>query len=194
MPRNFGFSRHEQLPRAFDLNAWSYGMDFVLVPVAVAALLWHAARGHGAATILVALMIGAGVWSLAEYWIHRLVFHGPTPLRPMHDMHHRLPKDWIGAASWTTFAGFGLVWLIASLCTADGGLASAFLGGFMGGYLIYCGLHVRMHHGRVDRFGRYVTFMYQHHVGHHRGGRGNFGVSSPIWDVVFNTYRKEIRS
>jgi sterol desaturase/sphingolipid hydroxylase (fatty acid hydroxylase superfamily) len=108
----------------------------------------------------------------------------------MHELHHRLPKDWIGAASWTTFAGFALVWSIAVYGLDDGALASAFLGGFMLGYLAYCAIHVRMHHGRVDRFSRYLAFMHRHHVGHHRGGRGNFGVSSPVWDVVFNSYQK----
>lgn len=51
-------------------------------------------------------------------------------------------------------------------------------------------IHVRFHHHDADaRLSRYVAFMNRHHAGHHRGGRGNFGVSSPIWDFVFGTYR-----
>lgn len=176
---------HEGLPRAFDLTKWSYFLDFALVPVVAGALAGYSDLTAGSA---IAFWIGAAVWTLAEYWIHRVVFHGKTRLQPMHDMHHRLPRDMIGAASWLTFAGFGLVWLIA--WGVVGSLAHAFTAGFMLGYLFYCGIHVRMHHGNRAAFGRYISFMFEHHAGHHRGGRGNFGVSSPIWDFVFSTYRK----
>jgi dihydroceramide fatty acyl 2-hydroxylase len=67
---------------------------------------------------------GVIAWSLAEYWIHRLVFHGPTSFEPMHQMHHALPKDMIGVASWGTL----------------------FTAGVMLGYLFYCAIHVRFHH------------------------------------------------
>jgi hypothetical protein len=66
---------------------------------------------HNEPTVLDrAVDAGAVFWSLAEYWIHRLVFHGETPLEPMHQMHHALPKDVIGAASWMTFSSFSGVW------------------------------------------------------------------------------------
>lgn len=170
--------RHEGLSPAFDLSRFSYFLDFALVPIAVSALVslmpWEVAS---------ALLFVAGfvVWTLAEYWIHRLLFHGHTPFEPMHQMHHRLPKDMIGISSWGTFAGFAVVWLLAG---------GAFTAGFMLGYLAYCAIHVRMHHGSRERFGRYVRFMFECHAGHHRGGKGNFGVSVPVWDFVFGTYRK----
>ncbi len=166
--------KHEGVWRAFDLSAWGYFLDFALVPLAVGLLLTD---GVDVGMVL----LGIAAWTLAEYWIHRIVFHGKTPFEPMHQMHHALPKDMIGVASYGTFAGFVIVWLIAgsSLCA-----------GFMLGYLTYCAIHVRMHHGDRSRFSRYVAFMFNHHAGHHRGGSGNFGVSSPIWDFVFQTYRK----
>lgn len=96
-------------------------------------------------------------------------------------MHHALPKDMIGVASWGTFAGFAIIWLL---------LGASFTAGFMLGYLTYCTIHVRMHHGNKAHFWRYVAFMHHHHAGHHRGGKGNYGVTSPVWDYIFNTYRK----
>ena len=171
--------RHQGLPRAFDLSRLSYFLDFALVPLAAAWLL--VTSPEPLARTLALAIAGVLVWTLAEYWIHRLVFHGRTPFEPMHQMHHRLPKDLIGVASWGTFAGFAFIWLVCG---------AAFTAGFMLGYLVYCAIHVRMHHGDPVRFGSYVAFMHRHHAGHHRGGRGNFGVSVPVWDFVFGSYRK----
>jgi dihydroceramide fatty acyl 2-hydroxylase len=189
--RNFGVPpRHEGLSPAFDLSRWSYFLDFALVPAAASGLLFLAWwRGLGAGVITAAIIVGAIGWSLAEYWIHRSVFHGRTPFEPMHQMHHRLPKDMIGLASWATFAAFGGIWLVAEVF-AGLAIGSAFTAGVMAGYLLYCGIHVRFHHHGDDaKLSRYIAFMNKHHVGHHRGGKGNFGVSSPIWDFVFGTYR-----
>ncbi len=191
MPRQFGLRRrHEGLSPAFDLAPWSYFLDLVLVPIAAIALLWLAWRGvAGVAALVPAIAAGAVAWSLAEYWIHRLLFHGDTSFEPMHQMHHALPKDMIGLASWATFIGFAGIWLIAETF-AGGALGSAFTAGFMLGYLFYCAIHIRFHHHGADaRLSAYVAFMNAHHVAHHRGGKGNFGVSSPVWDFVFGTYR-----
>jgi hypothetical protein len=166
--------KHAKLWRAFDLSTVGYFLDFALVPAAVAIMI---AITPFRWSLIVAGFVG---WTLAEYWIHRLVFHGSTPFETMHQMHHALPKDMIGVASWLTFAGFATVLLI---------FGSMFCVGFMLGYLGYCTIHVRMHHGDQAKFNRYVAFMSRHHAGHHRGGNGNFGVSSPACDFMFRTYR-----
>lgn len=171
------------LPRAFNLRGWSYCLDFVVMPP-VALLLAVYAGGAG----LLWVLFGAIAWTLAEYGIHRFVFHSFPMFRRMHDVHHAKPKDWIGVATWGTSVAFGLAWLVAcSISTAV--IASAFIAGVIAAYLFYCGIHVRFHHGNPQRMGRYVAFMARHHSGHHRGARGNFGVSSPIWDLAFGTYR-----
>lgn len=168
--------RHDRiLWRSFELSAGSYFLDFALVPLATCALLILDPVSP------LSLLYGLAAWTFAEYWIHRTIFHGSAIFEPMHQMHHAIPKDLIGVASWGTFSGFAVVWLLAG---------SSFCAGFMAGYLAYCAIHIRMHHGNVRRFSRYVSFMSNHHRGHHRGGLGNFGVSSPVWDFVFQTYRK----
>jgi dihydroceramide fatty acyl 2-hydroxylase len=117
------------------------------------------------------------------------VFHGRTPFEPMHQLHHALPKDMIGVASWGTFAGFSGVWLVAQVF-AGPAIGSAITAGVMAGYLFYCTIHVSMHHGRAAGFGRYGRMMLALHQAHHRGGKGNFGVTSPLWDFAFRTYRR----
>lgn len=179
------------IPRAFDLSAVSYFADFALVPLVSTALVVLASNSLARNKMAIAIMAGAVMWTLAEYWIHRLVFHGNTRFAPMHQMHHVLPKKLIGVASWGTFVGFGGFWLIASLIVGrDTG--AAITAGVMLGYLFYCSIHVRFHHhDEGARLSRYVAFMNDHHSGHHRGASGNFGVSSPIWDLVFNTYKRK---
>jgi dihydroceramide fatty acyl 2-hydroxylase len=172
MKRNFGTpKRHPGLSRAFDLTSWAYFMDFALVPPAALSLcLWAMHRDIGLLMLVVSIAGGALTWSLAEYWIHRLVFHGATPFEPMHEMHHQLPKDMIGLASWETFIGFAGIWLVAEVFTGAA-IGSAFAAGFMAGYLAYCVIHIRMDHGDRASFSRYTAFMFQHHAGHHRGGQ-----------------------
>lgn len=179
---------HTGLSPAFDLEPWSYFLDLVLAPFAAASLLWLAVVGQSS-LIWVAAVTVAGIiaWSLAEYWIHRLVFHGATVFEPMHQMHHALPKDMIGIASWGTALGFFAIWFVAETFSGVA-LGSAFTAGFILGYLFYCVIHIRFHHHQSGaKLSRYVAFMNAHHVAHHRGGKGKFGVSTPIWDLVFRT-------
>ena len=176
------------LHRAFDLSRWAYFLDFILVPGAVSVAFAFTVLGgyltpRSFGTCAVA---GVIIWTLLEYWVHREVFHRPSsPFEPMHQMHHRLPKDMIGVASWGTFTGFAGLWALASVWGVPVG--AALTSGVMLGYLGYCAIHVRMHHGGPAR--GYLGYMQRHHVAHHRGGRGNFGVTSPVWDVVFRTHR-----
>ena len=177
------------LPRAFDLSSWAYFLDFAIVPIAtVASCFYGFAHGLSEIAAWPSFLSGVLIWSFAEYWIHRGVFHGPTRFEPMHQQHHALPKDMIGAASWTTFAGFSLFWLAAMICSGQG-IGSMVTAGFMTGYLVYCTIHVSMHHAGALGFGRYGRMMMRLHQAHHRGGKGNFGVTSPLWDYVFGTLR-----
>lgn len=183
--------RHAGLPRAFDLTRLGYFLDFALVPLAVAALIMLGYRwGLGTGATAAGIVAGLLAWSLAEYWIHRAVFHSRIGFQSMHEMHHALPKDLIGIASWATFAGFALVWL-SSAGLVGAGAGSVMTAGFLLGYLIYCSVHVAIHHRAARGLGRYGALMLALHQGHHRGGRGNFGVSSPLWDIVFGTYQPQ---
>lgn len=185
-------NRHAGLPRAFDLGVAGYFLDFALVPIAIVCLMAISGSSDDLSdrAIFIATLAGILAWSLAEYWIHRVVFHGPTSFEPMHQMHHALPKDMIGLASWATFVGFSGIWLIAQVF-AGTAIGSAITAGFMFGYLFYCTIHISMHHRGAFGFGRYGAMMLRLHAGHHRGGKGNFGVSSPIWDFVFRTYQPQ---
>jgi sterol desaturase/sphingolipid hydroxylase (fatty acid hydroxylase superfamily) len=69
---------------------------------------------------------------------------------------------------------------------ALGRFAQPAFAGFIHGYLIYDLLHYAIHRGRMPtRLGRYLR---QYHLAHHYASpERHFGVSSPLWDVVFRT-------
>jgi sterol desaturase/sphingolipid hydroxylase (fatty acid hydroxylase superfamily) len=58
--------------------------------------------------------------------------------------------------------------------------------GFIHGYLVYDLLHYFIHSGRLPTaLGRYLR---QYHLTHHfKSPDAHFGVSSPLWDVIFRT-------
>ena len=74
-----------------------------------------------------------------------------------------------------------------SLAGTDRGLA--FVACLMGFYGFYDVLHRCQHTHRG--YGRYGRWARRHHFTHHFvDARCNHGVTSPLWDFVFGTYRK----
>jgi sterol desaturase/sphingolipid hydroxylase (fatty acid hydroxylase superfamily) len=71
-------------------------------------------------------------------------------------------------------------------------LGEPFFAGFIVGYLCYDGTHYAVHHFRpTTRVGRWVR---RHHMLHHHADHdGGFGVSSPLWDLVFRTMPRSRR-
>ena len=65
-------------------------------------------------------------------------------------------------------------------------LGEPFFAGFVVGYLFYDGTHYYVHHFvPTTRWGK---FLRRHHMTHHFADHdGGFGVSSPLWDLIFRT-------
>jgi sterol desaturase/sphingolipid hydroxylase (fatty acid hydroxylase superfamily) len=65
----------------------------------------------------------------------------------------------------------------------------AYVAGLIGFYGVYEVLH-RLEHTSAG-IGPYARWARRHHFHHHFvDARENHGVTSPLWDVVFGTYRK----
>ena len=61
-----------------------------------------------------------------------------------------------------------------------------FTGFFLLGYLVYEYVHFAVHQSQPRN--RLTQALRRHHLTHHAHGReGNFGVSSPLWDIIFRT-------
>jgi hypothetical protein len=157
-------------------------------------LLWRGAgEGFGAGILAAAYAGGLLAWSLVEYIAHRGSFHHAPQTQGqvaygylVHGVHHAYPDDsrrWVMPLVVT--APIALV-LFVSARVVFGPLGEPVLGGFVHGYLVYDLLHYFIHRGRVPtRLGRYLR---QYHLAHHfKTPERHFGVSSPLWDVIFRT-------
>lgn len=161
-------------------SRFEYYLDFALVPFLVLLAVISDVYYHGRFAIW-PVVAGFAVWTFAEYWIHRTLFH--RVLRREHWLHHKRPGDYVAApALLTSF----LHLLVLAVCL---GLTGAgFFVGLELGYLLYIVMHDAIHHRKHKPFG-WLRRMAEHHELHHQGVEVNFGVSLHVWDKVFRTYR-----
>lgn len=167
----------------------------VYVPMIGALLLRTWARQLDPVVALGLCALGLFVWTLAEYWLHRLVFHWykDTPWGRrvhflLHGVHHDYPNDGDRLVMPLLTSVPLAVLFYAAFYFAFGGvrLAEPFFAGFAMGYLLYDGTHYAVHHFKqTSRIGKYIK---RHHMLHHHADHdGGFGVSTPLWDYVFRT-------
>ena len=137
---------------------------------------------------------GYAVWTLTEYWLHRVVFHfepeggiGARLHWMIHGVHHDHPNDPLrlvmppSASVPLALLFAGLFWLVLG-----GQWFMPFLSGFLAGYLIYDMIHYHVHHHRPrTRVGRRLRELHMRH--HFQDDERGFGVSAPYWDHVFGT-------
>jgi sterol desaturase/sphingolipid hydroxylase (fatty acid hydroxylase superfamily) len=153
--------------------------------------------------ILPATILGLLIWTLAEYVLHRFVFHF-TPRAAwqerlaflFHGVHHAQPKVksrlvMPPAVSLPLAALFyGLFYGVAEGLLGEGYWVAPVFGSFILGYLIYDMTHYATHHVSVP--GSYFKMVRRHHMRHHaKTPNLRFGVSSPLWDYIFGTEPKE---
>jgi sterol desaturase/sphingolipid hydroxylase (fatty acid hydroxylase superfamily) len=137
---------------------------------------------------------GYAVWTLTEYWLHRVVFHfepeggiGARLHWMIHGVHHDHPNDPLrlvmppSASVPLALLFAGVFWL-----ALGGQWFMPFLSGFLAGYLIYDMIHYHVHHHRPRTpIGRRLRELHMRH--HFQDDERGFGVSAPYWDHVFGT-------
>jgi sterol desaturase/sphingolipid hydroxylase (fatty acid hydroxylase superfamily) len=167
----------------------------VYVPVILATLYRTWTRQVPVLTAVGLVVGGIFVWTLTEYVLHRYVFHWykDTPWGRrvhflLHGVHHDYPNDGDRLVMPLLTSAPLAVLFYALFYFALGGarLAEPFYAGFAVGYLTYDGTHYAVHHFKqTSRIGKYIK---RHHMLHHHADHdGGFGVSTPLWDVVFGT-------
>jgi len=143
--------------------------------------------------------VGLFVWTLAEYVLHRFVFHfhPRTPRQErisflFHGVHHAQPMSKTRLVMPPALSiplallFYGLFYGVVAGLLGAGRWVAPLFAGFASGYLIYDMLHYSMHHFRLK--GGYLQWMRRHHMRHHaQTPELRFGVSSPLWDIVFRT-------
>jgi dihydroceramide fatty acyl 2-hydroxylase len=150
--------------------------------------------GLAAPAVFVAIVGGVLTWSLTEYVLHRWVFHFMTPTYAgrrfyfvLHGVHHDFQLDTtrlVMPLGVSIPMGVAVYWLLR-LPLGPVWIDPIFVG-FGIGYLAYDGIHYATHHFRMtSRIGGWLK---RYHMVHHNTGENaRWGVSSPLWDLVFGT-------
>lgn len=167
----------------------------VFLPVVAFAM--YMAIGHQGQAPLAAvawLVGGYVIWTLFEYWFHRLFFHlevrGPRTERIyffIHGVHHDYPWDrtrlvmplsvslTIGTLAYLLFRA---VWGATAMWAP--------YAGFVLGYVLYDTVHWYVHAGK-PKWWLGKMLRREHLVHHFKESGSRFGVSCPWWDKVFRT-------
>jgi sterol desaturase/sphingolipid hydroxylase (fatty acid hydroxylase superfamily) len=147
--------------------------------------------------ILLLLVCGVLSWALIEYGLHRFFFHfharsrlGRKVLYRAHLSHHENPEAFnklFASLFFSTPIAVGY-WLLAWLVTGSWAAASYLFIGMATGYLYYEWLHFQCHH-RKSRL-RLFRYLRKYHLLHHyKTPDLRFGVTSPLFDLAFGTFR-----
>jgi sterol desaturase/sphingolipid hydroxylase (fatty acid hydroxylase superfamily) len=170
---------------------------YVYTALAVCLGFVASSQGLSASSIILLLVSGAFSWSLIEYVLHRFIFHydaqsrlGRKLLYQVHLSHHDNP-----AATNRIFASLllsapiaTLYWLVAWALTSSWAAASYIFIGMSAGYFFYEWLHFQCHHGNSRL--RVLRYLRKYHLLHHyKTPELRFGVTSPLFDLIFGTFR-----
>jgi sterol desaturase/sphingolipid hydroxylase (fatty acid hydroxylase superfamily) len=147
--------------------------------------------------ILLLISLGVLSWTLIEYALHRFIFHytarserGRKFVYAAHLSHHENPR-----ATSRLFSGLlislpvaGVYLLLTWLTTGSSRAAAYLFTGLTAGYFCYEWLHFQAHHRRPRL--RLLRYLRRYHLLHHyQTPEHRFGVTSPLFDVVFGTFR-----
>jgi 4-hydroxysphinganine ceramide fatty acyl 2-hydroxylase len=185
----------------------------IYVPVVV-ALLWVSPFGAFASAGY--FFFGLFIWTFMEYLLHRFVFHAPDeimeethrisasldidqaviPALPtlrhvmyfmFHGVHHEYPSDSrrLVMPPVASIPAAIVTWVVLRLLL--GPVAIPAFAGLLVGYLICDTTHFVVHHGAMPTaFGKLLKRTHMRH--HFLDPDEDYGVSSPLWDIVFRTY------
>ena len=171
----------------------------IFAPAIVLLEAWGLSK-QGVAAALGLTLGGYFMWTLFEYWLHRIVFHfepeeglGARLHWIIHGVHHDHPNDPLRLVMPPAVSVPLAALIFGLLYLAVGAAYAPCLGaGFYAGYLAYDMLHYYLHHflprGPVGRMLR------ERHMRHHfQDDTRGFGISAPYWDEVFGTSTRDAR-
>lgn len=159
-------------------------------------------KGTTVLQFLLSAFVGAFLWTIAEYLIHRFVFHAHPQSEwakkihyTFHGIHHDYPQDSLRLVMPPAVSlplALFFYWLFYWIMKPLGMLQFhyAYYAGFVAAYLFYDMMHYASHH--VAMTNSYFKMIKEHHMKHHyKNPDEGFGFTSKVWDRVFSTDFKE---
>lgn len=145
-------------------------------------------------------LAGLITFTWVEYLAHRYVFHMATYTKfrekfqyTVHGVHHEFPKDKDRLAMPPLLSITISTILLLLFRLVMGDFVFAFLPGFLTGYAAYLSVHYMVHAYQPPK--NFLKYLWINHGTHHyKNGEMVFGVSSPLWDYIYGTMHKPIRS
>lgn len=150
-------------------------------------------------TILL-FFVGMVAFTWVEYNAHRYLFHMSTYTKirekfqyTIHGVHHEFPKDKDRLAMPPLLSVIISTILLLLFRLIMGDYVFAFLPGFLTGYAMYLSVHYMVHAFQPPN--NFLKILWVNHgIHHYKDGLVVFGVSSPLWDYIYGTMKKPIRS
>ena len=173
----------------------------IFIPI-IAVMYWLSfIDGMNVVPVIGLTAAGIVIWTLSEYWLHRLLFHWHPKFKGgdqlnfiIHGVHHDHPNDRMRLVM-PPAVGLPLAALFLGAFVLIFGTPAGYAGfaGFLIGYLVYDYTHYYVHHFvPKTRAGKRIR---EHHMRHHfQDHRFGYGVSSPFWDYIFRTVPRSRKS
>lgn len=201
--KNYGQARifkSTQLERLSKTKPWV--IYSLYIPICFAMLFYViSSKTYSIGFILTLYFIAMFSWTLFEYLAHRFLFHlnatsnfGRRLVYIFHGNHHEYPRDTerlfmpplpsiiMGSTV------FGIFTAISYLFTGTINFSLIYFPGFISGYLIYVSMHYAIHTFTPPKLLK--GLWRNHHLHHYKYHDKGFGVSSPLWDIIFKTVPK----
>ncbi len=188
------------------LERFTHVHPAAIVVLWVPVIAWFLSRPFadanlGGGAVLAAFVTGLVIWTFTEYTMHRFIFHF-APANPprwlsrglflLHGVHHYQPNcktrlvmpPLVSVPLAAMF--LGLFQVVVGVGLGAGAWVAPLFGGFMTGYLGYDLIHYATHH--LPMQWKPLRVIKRYHMQHHFVMMDRrFGVSSPLWDIVFRT-------
>lgn len=193
--------KHKGSPKLFDnpilekLTHTHISLPLIIFGLISAALIYYGIieKGFEAPAMIGLFLAGLFFFTLIEYVMHRYLYHIPatTPRKKkisytMHGVHHDYPKDKSRLAMPPILSLIIATVLFIIYRAVLGDYVFGFLAGFLIGYAAYLAVHYSVHAFKVPN--NFLKILWHHHsIHHYRESDRAFGVSSPLWDYIFNT-------
>ena len=171
----------------------------IFLPV-IACMLYLAVGQRGLSIGATAGLFALGllIWTLVEYAMHRCLFHYEPRSRwgkrlhfLVHGVHHDPPQDATRLVAPPAFSLPVALVFYGLFFVVFGRLAPGAFAGFIFGYLCYDMIHYATHHFSMKR--GVGLWLRQYHMRHHyKDDHNGYGVSSPLWDYVFGTRKRDL--
>jgi dihydroceramide fatty acyl 2-hydroxylase len=191
--------RHRQIDK---FQLYKPIVFYTVVVAAMNAAVRLGGGGPSAARTALFVFFGLLTWSLYEYATHRWVLHRVPrekgfnlPGNLTHLRHHEHPQSLarLNVQLSESIPVCAVYCLVAWAITRSWADTTHLYTGLIAGYFFYEYLDYQAHHGLARS--RFVNYFRKYHLLHHHyDARVRYGVTSPLCDLIFGTYRLKERT